>query len=116
MIDLDTLQRRLRPLIGTLLLGLATLALCVLLTLLLGILTMEIFGTVENWQRWREGSALGLLAWRLVLYILVAWLWLKLRALLPAPPNGPASAHLNRIQAMAIGLILFLEASKTLFY
>lgn len=101
-----------RKVVVWLLASLGMIILLSILAVLLGMVIMQFFGSVEQWRQWRVENYWILLAWRLCLYSVLVMFWLQLKARLPKLAPGPARNRLIRVEVMAVLLVLLLELSK----
>lgn len=90
------------------LLAVATLAVVLNATLL------RMFDNVQQWQEWRTDHYWPLLAWRLMLYTLLAVAWFKLKARLTESERLKSRNRLLKIEILVALLVLLIELSKVL--
>lgn len=81
--------------------------------ILINVLAIQLLGDVQTWSNWLRDHALGLLLWRLSLYVALIYGWWRMRArLLQREPE--TSPHLRRAETAGIAALVLLEVSNTL--
>ncbi|MBB3105347.1 hypothetical protein [Azomonas macrocytogenes] len=67
-------------------------------------------GGVNAWDQWREAAYPYLLAWRVLLYVLLArsWLWMRQRE-----PTAEAKVRLQRIEVSVVLTVALFELMKS---
>lgn len=93
--------------------GLLTLFVISIGTLLFSALLMHVFDDVEQFHQWREDNYGYLLAWRLTLYSVVTLFWLKLKARLSLSMHQ--RKRLRRAEFLVVLLLLLVELNKAFF-
>jgi hypothetical protein len=68
----------------------------------------------DNVQQWRTDHYWPLLAWRLMLYTLLAVAWFKLKARLTESERLKSRNRLLKIEILVALLVLLIELSKVL--
>lgn len=106
--DIEKKAHPLKVLLGGVFLSLAML----LLSVLLGIIAVNHLGVFDTWLKWREGSYLPLLLWRLALYSSIVFAWVKLKPRLPGTEEGQSSKSTQRIEFLVLLLFAIIEISK----
>ncbi|RTB44144.1 hypothetical protein [Pseudomonas aeruginosa] len=86
--------------------------LVVLAAVLVNIVGIHAFGSIEGWQHWMDSQAGFFLAWRVVLYVGVGWFWMRMHLKLrEREPGTETHQRLLRIEIAAVLAVLALEAS-----
>ncbi|NNJ17048.1 hypothetical protein CSV86_018615 [Pseudomonas putida CSV86] len=106
--DVEKKAHPLKVLLGGVVLSVVIL----LLSVLLGIIAINHLGVFDAWLKWREGNYLPLLLWRIVLYGIIVFGWLKLKARLPGTEAGQPSKGTQRIEFLVLLLFVIIEISK----
>ena len=73
---------------------------------------MRVFDSAEQWQAWRTDNYWLLLCWRLMLYMAMAYAWLKLKYRLPQSERTKQRRGFFNIEVMVVILVLMVEVSK----
>lgn len=109
------MQRLIGRLGRALVIGLGVLLVITVLTALLGYAFTRMFDSAQQWQAWRTDHYWGLLTWRLMLYTVIVFVWLKLKARLPESARWRYRKRLAKIEVLFTLLILLAELSRVLF-
>ncbi|HBO0353267.1 TPA: hypothetical protein L4539_006478 [Pseudomonas aeruginosa] len=99
-----------RKLLSITLLGLLMLLLLSLAGLFLSVVAVHYFGGIQALEAWRDQHYDSLLAWRLCLYGLLAFGWLKVKQKRAFP--AAQRPRILRIELLVILLFVLLESSK----
>ncbi|MGS0516892.1 hypothetical protein ACQR5T_17755 [Xanthomonas oryzae pv. oryzicola] len=76
---------------------------------------IRMLGGIEGWSQWLRAHAGYFLAWRLILYGVIAWGWQWMhRRLLRREASTEASSRLRRTEIASVLAIALLEASVLL--
>ncbi|WP_430446292.1 MAG: hypothetical protein ACQZ2J_01950 [Pseudomonas piscis] len=105
--DLEKKPTVLRRLAGGLALCVFLMIVCVVISLI----ALNNLGAMETWSTWRSNNYLTMALWRLFLYSLIVFVWLRLKRQLP-PPSAQAQKRLIRVEGLVLMLFLVLEVSK----
>lgn len=83
-----------------------------ILAILLQVVLMRVFGSVQGWQAWRADNYWPLLVWRLMIYLAVgvAWYRLKARVLIQE-----SRGRLTKVEIMAALLVVLIETCRLAF-
>ncbi|PUA42061.1 hypothetical protein C5U62_29925 [Pseudomonas protegens] len=87
---------------------LGSLILMTFLVILLYLVLMQCFDSVEQWRQWHKNHYTHMLTWRIVLYGTLTVFWIKLKARL----SNPDSTRRSRIQKMEILIALTIIFSE----
>lgn len=107
----EDVEKKAHPL-KVLLEGVVLSVVMLLLSMLLGIIAINHLGVFDAWLKWREGNYLPLLLWRITLYGIIVFGWLKLKARLPGAEAGQGSKGTQRIEFLVLLLFVIIEISK----
>lgn len=94
------------------LIALAVLLANTTVAVLLSSVLMRVFDSAEQWQAWRTDNYWLLLCWRLMLYMAMAYAWLKLKYRLPQSERTKQRRGFFKIEVMVVILVLMVEVSK----
>ena len=94
------------------LIALAVLLANTAVAVLLSSVLMRVFDSAEQWQAWRTDNYWLLLCWRLMLYMAMAYAWLKLKYRLPQSERTKQRRGFFNIEVMVVILVLMVEVSK----
>jgi len=94
------------------LIALAVLLANTTVAVLLSSVLMRVFDSAEQWQAWRTDNYWLLLCWRLMLYMAMAYAWLKLKYRLPQSERTKQRRGFFNIEVMVVILVLMVEVSK----
>ncbi|WP_324747130.1 hypothetical protein [Pseudomonas veronii] len=94
------------------LIALAVLLANTAVAVLLSSVLMRVFDSAEQWQAWRTDNYWLLLCWRLMLYMAMAYAWLKLKYRLPQSERTKQRRGFFKIEVMVVILVLMVEVSK----
>lgn len=94
------------------LIALAVLLANTTVAILLSSVLMRVFDSAEQWQAWRTDNYWLLLCWRLMLYMAMAYAWLKLKYRLPQSERTKQRRGFFKIEVMVVILVLMVEVSK----
>ncbi|MBI6856092.1 hypothetical protein YA0002_25345 [Pseudomonas cichorii] len=73
-----------------------------------------VFGDFEKLKAWQESHYGYLLAWRLLIYVLIGFGWLRLCSrLMKASDGEQARPPIRRCEVMAIAMVLMFEISHS---
>lgn len=97
-----------------LLIGFGVLLAVITLAIALNAALLRMFDNIQQWQEWRTDHYWLLLAWRLMLYTLLAVAWFKLKARLTESERLKSRNRLLKIEILAALLALLIELSKVL--
>lgn len=91
--------------------GLLVSTILLVFSVMLGIAAVNHLGVFDTWLKWRESNYLQLLVWRLGLYAVIVYAWMKLKARLPVVEAGQPSKA-QRIEFLVLLLFVIIEISK----
>lgn len=74
-----------------------------------------VLGSIQNWERWINEHTGYFLAWRLLLYAVIAWGWRWMHKRVLAREPGPESrTRLIRVEIAGVAALAVLEGSLLL--